>query len=117
MYATSQRAEQSLGQLNVSPVVVKAVKEELHRARNIALFLLAPFIGLAYAAAMPFVGLAMILMLAVKAFAKATNIQKYKAIGLLLASPFIGLMYVLSFPVVGAVMLIRQTYKSYKHQS
>ena len=111
MYASTQRAEQSLGQVSISPEVVESVKEELSRARSIALFLLAPFIGLLYAMAMPFVGLGMILMLAVKAFTKATNIGRYKAIGLLLASPFIGLVYVLSFPVVGLVMLVRQSYR------
>jgi hypothetical protein len=38
----------------------------LRYARNIALFVLAPFIGLAYAVAFPFVGLGMLAWMALK---------------------------------------------------
>lgn len=38
----------------------------LRPARNVALFVLAPFVGLAYAVAFPLVGLAMLVYMAVK---------------------------------------------------
>lgn len=38
----------------------------LRAARNVALFLLAPFIGLAYVVALPFVGLGMLAWMAVR---------------------------------------------------
>ena len=38
----------------------------LRYARNVAIFVLAPFVGLAYAVAFPFVGLGMLAWMAVK---------------------------------------------------
>ena len=49
----------------VRPVIVPA--EALRFARNVALFVAAPFIGLAYALAFPFVGLGALAWLAVRA--------------------------------------------------
>jgi hypothetical protein len=58
----------------------------LGTAKSIALFVAAPLIGLVYAVAFPFVGLAMLAWLAVRAMPK-----KMKNVLLFFASPFIGL--------------------------
>ena len=49
----------------IRPVTVPA--EALRYARNVALFVAAPFIGLAYALAFPFVGLGALAWLVVRA--------------------------------------------------
>ena len=71
---------------------------------NIALFLAAPFIGLAYIVAMPLVGLGLLVVLAVRAAAKFATVRTLavalKHIGMLIAAPMIGLAYVVFFPVV-----------------
>ncbi len=81
-----------------------------HAAKNVALFLLAPFIGLIYAVLLPFVGIAMLLWTAAKALAASGALGRtthfLKALAVLLAAPFIGLVYVLSFPFVGIAMLL-----------
>ncbi len=77
---------------------------------NIALFFAAPFIGLAYVIAFPFVGLGVMAMLAMRAanqfgvFNKAGSMLKYG--GLIVAAPFLGLAYVTVFPLIGLVMLV-----------
>ncbi len=67
--------------------------------KNVALFLAAPFIGLAYLLAMPVVGLGMLAWIACKAIAAKYPVTK--AIALAVAAPFIGLAFILSMPVVG----------------
>ncbi len=79
-------------------------------AKNVALFLLAPFIGLVYAVLLPFVGIAMLLWTAAKALAATGALTRtthfVKALAALLVAPLIGLVYVLSFPFVGIAMLL-----------
>ena len=74
------------------------------KVKNIALFLAAPFIGLAYIVALPLVGLGLLAVLAVRAAAKFAAVRTLavalKHIGMLLAAPFIGLAYVVFFPVI-----------------
>ncbi|MGP0059360.1 MAG: hypothetical protein ACLPID_08755 [Beijerinckiaceae bacterium] len=77
--------------------------------KNVALFFAAPFIGLAYIAALPFVGLG---LLAFKAARAAAKIEAVKTVGLMLrtggmmlAAPFIGLACVIFFPFIGLAML------------
>ena len=69
------------------------------KAKNIALFLAAPIIALAYVVAMPFVGLGMIAWLGAKALAKKVPVTK--TIALTIAAPFIGLAYVVAMPFIG----------------
>ena len=110
------RAEQGLGQITIPQETIDAVKEEGRRAANIGLFLMAPFIGLFYAMALPFVGMGMIAWLGAKAFiktdgwAKTTvlvlNIAlKMRGIALFIAAPFIGLAYAVALPFLGLGML------------
>jgi hypothetical protein len=79
------------------------------KIKNIALFLAAPFIGLAYIVALPVVGLGLLVVLAVRAAAKFAAVRTLavalKHIGMLLAAPIIGLAYVVFFPVVCLALL------------
>lgn len=80
------------------------------RLRSIALFLAAPFIGLAYAVLLPVVGIAMLTWMGGQALltkvpAARTGLNFLKTVGLVLAAPFIGLAYAVLLPVAGIVML------------
>jgi len=68
------------------------------RAKNIALFFAAPFIGLAYLIAFPFVGLAVLAWIAGKAL-MANKAARHVALGI--AAPFIALAFVTVGPIVG----------------
>ena len=72
--------------------------------KNIALFLAAPFIGLAYIVAFPLVGLGVLAVLTVRAAAKFNAVRNFalvcKHIGMAVAAPVIGLAYVVFFPVI-----------------
>ena len=72
------------------------------RVKNVALFLAAPFVGLAYLMAFPFVGLAMLAWMAAKALLKN---NKTRPIALAIAAPFIGLAFITVGPVVGLAAL------------
>lgn len=80
------------------------------RIKNIALFFAAPFIGLAYAVIMPFVGLGMLAWMAGKAIRQRTStagmVAALKNVGMFLAAPFIGGAYVLGLLVAGPFMLL-----------
>ncbi|MEI6732827.1 MAG: response regulator [Comamonadaceae bacterium] len=89
-------------------VQLEAVAEE-SRIKNVALFLAAPFIGLAYAVMLPLVGFAMLAWTAWKAMnanpVAAKVLGTAKNVALFVAAPFIGLVYAVSLPFVGMVML------------
>ena len=86
-------------------IVAEPVVKEQSKAIAIALFLAAPFIGLLYALALPFVGLAMLAMIGGKPFAKTRVFPKIKNIALFVAAPFIGLAYAMAMPFIGLGML------------
>jgi hypothetical protein len=67
-------------------------------AKNVALFLLAPFIGLAYLLAFPVVGFALLVWVAAKAVMKN---EKTRPVALAIAAPFIGLAFVTVGPIAG----------------
>lgn len=87
-----------------------ATLENANGVKNVALFLVAPFIGLVYAVLLPLVGIAMLLWTAAKALAASGALGRathfLKAAALLLAAPFIGLVYAVTFPFVGMAMLL-----------
>jgi len=95
-----------------APAAIEAAEPAAKQSqlKNIALFFAAPFIGLAYIVAMPFVGFAMLAWLALGAAAR-----RYKAVrtagralriaGYVVAAPFMGLAWVLLFPFIGLAML------------
>jgi hypothetical protein len=86
-----------------------ALHTAARQLKAIALFLAAPFIGLVYAMALPFVGIAMILWIGGKVLVKAPATRQAllaaKDVALLVAAPFIGLVYAVALPFVGIVML------------
>lgn len=81
---------------------------------NIALLFAAPFIGLAYALAFPFIGLGMLVWTGTRALAKRSEnvaiVSKpavfLKNVILFFAAPFIGLVYAVAFPFIGLGMLV-----------
>jgi len=87
-----------------------AAPEAPHTLRNVALLLAAPFIGLAYAVAMPLVGLAALLWMGAKALAQTQAAKSaptfLKNVALLAAAPFIGLVYAMAMPLVGMGFLL-----------
>jgi len=76
-----------------------APKSAASTAKNIALFLASPIIGLAYVVAMPFVAAAMLAYFAGKAIFNKFPMVKHAA--MMLATPFIGLAFILVAPLVG----------------
>ncbi len=77
--------------------------------KNIALFIAAPFIGLAYIVAFPFVGIGALAYFAWKAGstpkAKAVALM-VKHVAMVLAAPFFGLAYMILFPFIGLALLL-----------
>jgi len=85
--------------------------------KNVALFLAAPFVGLAYILAFPIVGLGMLVWTAIQAQKEkaeaAAKLQPavpakpnaLKTTALVLAAPFIGLAFVLVGPILGLGLL------------
>ena len=104
------RAEQGLGQIAIPQETIDAVKEEGRRAANIGLFLAAPFIGLLYAMALPFVGMGMIAWVGGKDLMKTQAfpimLKATKDVTLFVAAPFIGLAYAVALPFLGLGMLL-----------
>ena len=102
-----------------TPVVfVKARRTAKERAeaaatraalRNMVLFLIAPFVGLAYAILLPFVGLGMLAWFAVRALVECGALPKAlrvaKKVLLVGAAPFAGLAYVIALPFAGLGLL------------
>ena len=93
----------------VEAVAIEAVVKE-NLLKNIALFMLAPFIGLVYAVLLPFVGIGILTQMAVKALvakvpAAGTALAFLKNVGKFIAAPFIGLAFIVLLPFVGAAML------------
>lgn len=94
------------------PVVESAAPQARSesRIRNIALFFAAPFIGLAYAMIMPFVGLGMLAWMGGKAIAAKLTMRgtlvTLKSVGMFVAAPFIGAAYVIGMLIAGPVMLL-----------
>jgi CheY-like chemotaxis protein len=78
--------------------------------KNIVLFFAAPFIGLAYIVALPFVGLGMFAVLAGRAAAKNGTLKAaattLKHVAMMLSAPIFGLVYMLLFPFIGLALLL-----------
>src|SRR5512136_1174807 len=70
------------------------------RAKHAAMLVGAPLIGLVAVIALPFVGFAVLLWMAIRALPK-----RVKDVGLFFAAPFIGLAYAMVFPVIGVGVL------------
>ena len=66
-------------------------------AKNVGLFLVSPFIGLAYLIALPFVGMGMLAWVAAKAVMKS---KTGRPIAMAIAAPVIALVFVTAGPIV-----------------
>lgn len=79
-------------------------------AKNIALFLAAPFIGLAYIIAFPFVGIGALAVLAWRAASKNGTFRfvakALKHVAMVFAAPLFGLAYMVLFPFIGLALLL-----------
>ena len=77
---------------------------------NILLFFAAPFIGLAYIVALPFVGMGAMAVLATHAALKIDKVRTIavtlKNIAMVLVAPVLGLAYVVLFPFIGLASLL-----------
>ena len=77
---------------------------------NVALFFAAPFIGLAYMIAIPFVGFGILALAVGRLAAKNKKVKAVgvalRHVGMFIATPFIGLIYVVLFPFVGLALLL-----------
>jgi len=91
-----------------APEVAPAARQSA--LKNIFLFFAAPFIGLAYIVAMPFVLFGMLAVMATRAAAKNGTIRNFglalKNVGLFIAAPVLGLAYIVFFPIIGLAMLL-----------
>jgi CheY-like chemotaxis protein len=78
--------------------------------KNILLFFAAPFIGLAYIVALPFVGLGVFAVMAARAAAKNEAVKTVgvtlKNIAMVFVAPLLGLAYVVLFPFLGLATLL-----------
>jgi len=83
--------------------------EEGSAIKNIVLFFAAPFIGLAYIVAFPFVGLVALAVLAGRLAAKYEAVRAAAAVlrtvGFAVAAPVLGLAYIVLFPFIGLAAL------------
>jgi CheY-like chemotaxis protein len=79
------------------------------RVRDVAMFFAAPFIGLAYAVFLPFVGMGMLLWLGGKALVASGLVRRLGEgvlpVTKLVFAPFIGLAYIVVLPFAGIVAL------------
>lgn len=95
--------------VHVTDLATPMARKVGFHVKNVALFLVAPFIGLAYALLLPLVGVAMLAWLGWQAFATnpkhSKTVAAVKRAGLFAAAPFIGLAFVVLLPLVGTVLL------------
>jgi hypothetical protein len=98
--------------------IEEAAASAARAIRNVALFAVAPFIGLVYALAMPLVGLGMLVWIGASAIAHSaatrTALTSVRNVALFVASPLIGLVYALARPLVGIVLIAQTAYQAYR---
>ena len=80
--------------------------------KNVALFAAAPFIGLLYAMALPFVGLVMLATIAARALARTGALATMRKATLVAAAPVIGLAYAVALPFIGIALIGRTAYQA-----
>jgi len=77
--------------------------------KNVALFIAAPFIGLAYMIAMPFIGLGMLALMGGRKMMENRVVRKIavgvKTTVMIIAAPLLGLAYIVALPFIGLAML------------
>ncbi len=124
--ATAENAGEVAPKLRSEPIVeIGAQNPALRVIKNIALFLVAPFVGLAYILAFPIVGLGMLAWTAIQAQKKkaeaAAALQPaapakpsaLKTGALMIAAPLLGLAFVVAGPIVGLGLLAWYGFKAW----
>ncbi len=117
--ATVQSAAETAPMAQPAPAAETSMASNAVRfTKNVALFLAAPFVGLAYILAFPIVGLGMLAWTAIQAQKKKSETaamrqptapakpSAFKTVAMVLAAPFIGLVYIIVAPIVGLGMLL-----------
>ncbi len=104
---TAAPAESSMA--TAAPAPEAGLSKAATVAKNIALFLAAPFIGLAYMIAFPFVGIGMVALMGGRALMK-NRVARKIAVGvktgsMIAAAPVVGLAYIIALPFIGLGML------------
>jgi len=101
-----------------STVEPRATNPVLRFVKNVALFLAAPFVGLAYILTFPIVGMGMLAWTAIQAQKKKTEEASAqqptapakpsvaKTMAMMIAAPFIGLAFVVAGPILGLGLLL-----------
>jgi len=101
-------AAEPVAKLEAAPVEEEA--PEANRVLNIALFFVAPFIGLAYMIALPFYGFGVLAVLAGRLALKNARIAGaltvLRHVAMIAAAPFVGLAYIVLFPFIGLALLM-----------
>lgn len=116
--AKMHEAPENAAEVNINDSVESAdeslsLKKERSLVKNFAMLLAAPFIGLAYVIALPFIGFYQFAKLAAEAYAKKRHVKLDKAarflknISLFFAAPFIALAYIIALPFVGFYMFAK----------
>ena len=90
--------------MGYAAAATKGEKTLVKHVKNVALFIAAPFIGLAYLLAFPVVGFALLVWTAGKAAMK--NV-KVRPIAMLIAAPFVAIAFVTVGPIVALGALVR----------
>lgn len=80
--------------------------------KRIGMLFAAPFVGLTYVIALPFVGLAMLARMAAEALVPKKIARFLANVGLFFAAPFIALAYIAAFPFIGLGMLVWNGWKA-----
>ena len=79
------------------------------RAKDVGMFFAAPFVGLAYAVFLPFVGLGVLLWVVGRAVGTSAAVRSVGSallmVGKMVFAPFIGLAYIVVLPFAGLVAL------------
>ena len=127
MIEDSARDALAVPAASAEPVIAAATAEALlaeaapagRVLKNIALFFAAPFIGLAYIVAFPFVGLGVFALLAGRVAAKNETVKAVavvlKHVAMAIAAPIFGLVYFVLFPFIGLAMLLWMAGKALSH--
>ena len=91
------------------PVEAPETAGKGRKLKNIALFMVAPFIGLAYAMLFPFIGLGALAWIGGKELVRISAVRSsllfVKKFATLAAVPFVGLAFVVLLPFIGIVSL------------
>lgn len=92
-----------------APAPTEAPEAKGGTLKNVLLFFAAPFLGLAYIIALPFVGLGLLAVVTMRAAAKIEAVRTVgwamKNVVMFIGAPFVGLAYIIFFPFIGLAML------------